>query len=231
MVTGISLITFAVPRVCAHPGTLSIHDKARASPRLSLSKELEDAPDVLFRRVSAGRDLRPGPGCYRSAALRPGRRKRDIWRHPGLQAPEEVDHRGIDFLGPLLLRPVTAAGEHDRLPEVWDELLQIGNELVHTAEGHHQVPVAGDVERRDSHARPGKGSEEFPVAVDIAIPVEAAAKAGAREFPGEELEVGLGEPCWQGTRLHQAAEEAAAPWHHADGVRITNSCVATGRIS
>ena len=59
---------------------MSIHDKTRASPGLSLSL-----------------DYRP---------------------------PEEVDHRGIDFLGPLLLRPVTAAGEHDRLPEVWDELLQ-----------------------------------------------------------------------------------------------------------
>src|SRR5713101_8156520 len=59
MVTGISLITFAVPRVCAHPGTLSIHDQARAHPRLNLSKELEDAPDVLLRRVSVGRDLPP----------------------------------------------------------------------------------------------------------------------------------------------------------------------------
>jgi hypothetical protein len=112
-----------------------------------------------------------------------------------------------------------------------DELRQVGNELVHPAEGDHEVPVAGDVERGDGHARPGKGSEEFPVAVDIAIPVEAPAKAGAREFPHVELDVGLREPCWQGTRLHEAAEEAAAPWHHADGVRIPKSGIATGRLS
>src|SRR5262249_18566700 len=39
-----------------------------------------------------------------------------------LQASEEVDHGAIDCLGLFLLRPMTAAGKHDRLPEVWDEL-------------------------------------------------------------------------------------------------------------
>src|SRR5262245_36891742 len=147
-----------------------------------------------------------------------------------LQAPEEVDHGGIDCLGPLLLRPMTAAGEHDRLPEVRDELHQVGNELVHTAEGDHQVPVTGDIERRDGHARPGKGREDLTVTVDIAVPVQTPAKAGAREFHGEEIDVGCAEPWRQGRRLHQAAEEAAAPWHHADGVSMAHGYGATGHI-
>src|SRR5262245_16253834 len=130
---------------------------------------------------------------------------------PRLQASEEVDHGGIDFLGPFLLRPMTAAGKHDRLPEVRDELRQVGNELVHTTEGDYQVPVTSDIERRDGHACPGKGGEEFPVAVDIAIPVQAPAKAAARECPREELDVGFSEPCRQSPRLHEVAEEAAAP--------------------
>ena len=59
--------------------------------------------------------------------------------YPGkqLEAPEKVDHRSIDFLRPLLLGPVTAAREHKRLVKVRDELRQIGNELVHPAEGDH----------------------------------------------------------------------------------------------
>src|SRR6185503_8779609 len=81
----------------------------------------------------------------------------DTTLHTGLwlDAPEEVDHRSIDFLRPLLLSPVTTARKHERPLEVGDELRQIGNKLVHTAEGHHQVPVSGDVERRHGHTCPG----------------------------------------------------------------------------
>ena len=148
-----------------------------------------------------------------------------------LEAPEKVDHRGIDLLRPLLLGPVTAAREHERLLKVRDELRQIGNELVHTAEGDHQIPVSGDVERGHGHARSGKRREEFPVAVDIAVPVQSSAKPGTREFPCEELDVGLRKPWRQGTRLHATAEETAAPWHHANSVRMDYRCVATGGIS
>ena len=35
-----------------------------------------------------------------------------------LQAPEEIDQCCIDLRGPLLLRPVTAAREHDCLPQM-----------------------------------------------------------------------------------------------------------------
>src|SRR5262245_30099891 len=126
---------------------------------------------------------------------------------------------------------MTAAREHERPLEMRDELRQVGNELVHTAEGNYQVPVSGDVERGHGHARPSKGREEFPVAVDIAVPVQPSAKPGTREFPCEELDVGLGEPWWEGRRVHAAAEETTAPWHHANGVGINDRCVATGGIA
>src|SRR5687767_13901651 len=74
-----------------------------------------------------------------------------------LEAPKEVDQRGIDFLRSLLLGPVTAARKHECPPKMGHELRQPGNELVHTAEGDHQVLVPGDVERGDVNARPGKG--------------------------------------------------------------------------
>src|SRR5713226_2899607 len=108
-----------------------------------------------------------------------------------LQVAEEVDHRGVDVLGPLLLRPVAATGEHDRLPEMRDKLRQVGNELVHPPEGDHEVPVTGDVKRGDGYTRPGKGGQQFPVAVDIAVPAESSAEAGAGEFLRVEIDVGL----------------------------------------
>ena len=104
-----------------------------------------------------------------------------------LEAPEKVDHRSIDFLRPLLLGPVAAAREHARPLEVRDELRQVENELVHTVKGDHQGPVSGNVERRDIDERSSKGSEEFPVAVDVAAPVQAPTKSIAREFPYEAL--------------------------------------------
>src|SRR5262245_35848029 len=106
-----------------------------------------------------------------------------------------------------------------------DELRQVGNELVHTAEGNHQVPMSSDVESGHVYARSSKGREEFPVPVDIAIPVQTPTKPGTCEFPREELDVGLGEPWRQGRRVHTAAEETTAPWHHANSVRIDYGCV------
>jgi hypothetical protein len=66
--------------------------------------------------------------------------------------------------------------------EMRDELRQVGAGLVHPPEGDHEVPVTGDVERGDSHTRPGKGGRQFPVAVDIAEPAESSAYAVRANF-------------------------------------------------
>ena len=61
--------------------------------------------------------------------------------------------------GTLDMLTVTIAGDPDNLPS-WLE-----------------VAVACDVKRRHGHLRAGEGREQLPVAVDVAIPVEAAAEA------------------------------------------------------
>jgi len=137
-----------------------------------------------------------------------------------LQAPEELDHRGIDLGGSLLLRPVAAAGKHDGLPQLGHESFQVGDELIHPAEGDHEVTIAGDVERGNGHVRPGESCQQLPVAIDVTVPVQPAAKAGTSKFPGVELDVGLRELRREGGRFDGAAEESTLSWHHTHGVRI-----------
>src|SRR3984893_198721 len=102
--------------------------------------------------------------------------------------PEEVDYGGVDLGGPLLLGPVAATGKHDRLAQLRHKIGKVGNQPVHAGEGHHRVAVAGDVEGRYHDLCSGEGRQEFPVAVDVAIPVEPAAKPGAGEFARIEID-------------------------------------------
>ena len=44
----------------------------------------------------------------------------------------------------------------------------------------HEVAVAGHVKRRNRHLRARERRQQLPVAVDVAVPVEAAAKTRAR---------------------------------------------------
>src|SRR6266567_1378233 len=120
---------------------------------------------------------------------------------PGaLEALEELQHRHVDLVGPLLLGPVAAAGKDQGLAELGHESRQVGDDLVHAAEGEHEITVAGDVEGGDGDGGARIGGEELPVAIDVAIPVEPAAKARASEFLRVEVEVGLGEPARQRAR-------------------------------
>ena len=84
---------------------------------------------------------------------------------------------------------------------------------VHAGKFHDHIALAGDVERRDRHPKPVERRQQLPVAVDVAIPVEPAAKPGAGEFRGVEIDVGLGEPRGQRRRLEVPARWvcAAAP--------------------
>src|SRR5260370_19064741 len=133
-----------------------------------------------------------------------------------LEVLEELQHGRVDVVTPLLLGPVAAAGEDQGLAELGNELREVGDELVHAAEGEHEVTVAGDVEGGDGDRGARVGCEELPVAIDVAIPVESAAKAGAGEFPGVEVDIGLGEPRRQRFRRSHRAEKAATLRHHAD---------------
>src|SRR4030095_7066865 len=101
---------------------------------------------------------------------------------PRLETSQEVDHSGVDLVGYVLLSPVATTRQHARPPQLGNELRQGRDELVHAAKGHHEVAIAGDVKRGDCHMRRGKWGQEFPVAIDVAVPVQSATKPGAREF-------------------------------------------------
>jgi uncharacterized protein involved in response to NO len=113
-------------------------------------------------------------------------------RVAGLQLPQELDHRGADLGRPLLLGPVAAAGQNDRPAQLRHEIREIGEEPVHAGEGEDRVALAGDEKRRHDHGEPGERRQQLPVAIDVAIPVEPAAKPGAGEFAGIEFEIRLG---------------------------------------
>jgi hypothetical protein len=67
---------------------------------------------------------------------------------------------------------------------------EVGNVSIHAT----PVAIADDVERRHRHRLAVKRRDEFPGAVNAAIPVEPAAKAGTCELRHEKIDIGLGEP-------------------------------------
>src|SRR6266487_895959 len=109
---------------------------------------------------------------------------------------KEREYRCVDLLGPLLCYPVTTAGENPLL-EIGDKLLHAFNLPAHTSKFQDRVLVAPEVQRRLTHNRATVSGEELPVAVDIAIPVEAAAISCARELCRKEIDLLLGNPRWQ----------------------------------
>src|SRR6266702_3481698 len=91
------------------------------------------------------------------------------------------DQLGADLLRLLLLRPMAAV-----LHQV---LLQIGNELLHAIGGRrrqHRVVLGHDHQRRHAH-RVIEPLGAYPVARHVAVPIDAAGKAGPGEIVDEHL--------------------------------------------
>src|SRR5215831_1924031 len=112
-----------------------------------------------------------------------------------LQLPKEVDHGGVDLRSAFLLGPMSAAWQHNRWPELWNECRLPGNGLLKHDDKH--VAVAHNVERRNGYSRPIKGGHEFPAAIDIAPPAQGAAEPAAGEFRDINIDVGLRDPSRQ----------------------------------
>ena len=123
----------------------------------------------------------------------------------------KADQRGVHLIGPLLLDPVAGAFEDDLAKVRHDALQFIERALAHRA-GDHRVVRSGDEQRRlrDLRVLPRRG--QLPVAVDVAIPVEAAAKAGALIFGREHVEIGLAQPRRQ-RHIARRPEEALRSVH------------------
>src|SRR5215467_5059780 len=104
--------------------------------------------------------------------------------------------------------------KHDCPAKLGNKRRQVGDELVHPREGNHDITVSGDVERGNAHLCSGEGSQEFPVAIDIPVPIETAGKPGASEFRDVKIHVALAEPGRQRSRAGPVREPAAIPRYH-----------------
>jgi hypothetical protein len=57
-----------------------------------------------------------------------------LTRTSGLETLQELDHSAVHRFRPLLLRPVAATRQHDRLLQAGNEFRQVRDQLVHAAE-------------------------------------------------------------------------------------------------
>ena len=102
---------------------------------------------------------------------------------------EKIQQRGIHLCRALALDPVAAALD-DHLA------LQAGYGLRHLRQrrrsggrSNHAILGPGNEQHRLADGRILPWRQQFPIAIDIAIPVEAAAEPGARIFRRVEIDM------------------------------------------
>src|SRR5262249_15464398 len=110
------------------------------------------------------------------------------------EAAQKLDYRSADLGRALVLGPVPAAGEHPNVPQNRHDLFHIADLPSCPGRGHDYVVIACDVARRHRDLHPVECRHQLPIASDVAIVVERAAKAAARKFSGVDTEVGFAEP-------------------------------------
>src|SRR5215831_13765432 len=123
---------------------------------------------------------------------------------------------------------MTATREHDLAAQLRHVVCQIGDNLIHAAKRYHQVTIAGHIKRRHCHLRAGERGQQFPISIDVAVPVQAAAKSGALELTDVEIDVLCAKPCRQGGGTRDGSEKAASSRYHPDR---TGDWRATWRVS
>ena len=109
-----------------------------------------------------------------------------------------------------------------------DERREIRDELIHSREPDNEVAVAGDVEGGDGDNGASERRQQLPVTIDVAVPIEPAAKAGATELTGVEFDVGDGQPrrsSGGGNPSMLATQGRATP---SSGLNVIGLCYAYG---
>src|SRR5260370_16745138 len=86
---------------------------------------------------------RPDTLCNGFAEARP--------RSSVRQAADEIDDRGVDLAGALLLSPVAAAGEHQYVAQCGDEMFEVGEQLVRAGKQAHHVPITATIDAPHRH--------------------------------------------------------------------------------
>src|SRR5262245_4573892 len=149
--------------------SISLVPGSRCSPMLAM-RPLRMPTSAT--KLSVAVAINP-PRITKSSAMR---------RNALLAGLQELDDRRVHLARALLLGPVAAARQHDRSPEIRHEPGEIRDELIHPAEVHDQVAIARDIECRYVHLGAGVRRHQLPRAIDVAVPVEPAAKARPREL-------------------------------------------------
>ena len=90
-------------------------------------------------------------------------------------------------------------------------------------------PATKSAGTHHAHTREGRG--ELPVAVDVAIPGEGAAKARSGELAPVEVDVGLCQPRRQPLGIDGPGEGAAGPWNHSRRLVAEHVVRAARRVS
>ena len=117
-----------------------------------------------------------------------------------------------------------AARQDDRLAQIRHRARQIRHHLLRPRKPQHQVAIPRHIQRRNRHLQPRERPHQLPVAIDVAIPVEPAAKSAAPERLGIGVDIGLAEPARQrhSRMFGQPPAQPAAHRHHAEPVRPRN---------
>lgn len=110
---------------------------------------------------------------------------------------KKFDHRSIDLRGALLLGPVTASWQDNCLAQLRHQSGHFTNRLTHAGKIQNNIALPSYIERWYAYFCAAKWSEEFPIAIDVSVPVEPAAKSGAVELARVKINIGLGQPCRQ----------------------------------
>jgi hypothetical protein len=104
----------------------------------------------------------------------------------------EINQGCIDLSGTLLLDPVACTFDQDLAFEARHHIGHLVERALAHRSGDHGVVCASDEQRGLHDLRAVEWRGQFEVAVDVAIPVEPAAKAAALIGGGEYVDVGLG---------------------------------------
>ena len=102
------------------------------------------------------------------------------------QLTQEIDHRGIDFRRAFLLGPMTAVPKNDCSTQARQVFLQTVDNLL-----LRRGPIAGYIERRNTHLRTREWRQQLPISIDVTVPVHAAAKPGTFELADVEINIGF----------------------------------------
>src|ERR1041385_469822 len=113
---------------------------------------------------------------------------------------------------------MATAGEYDLAAQVRHVVCQIDEGPIHTRKRQYQVAIANHVECRDRDLCAVKRRQQFPISVDVAIPVQTAAKPRTLEFADVKIKVRFRQPVRKGGGKWPVRKPPAVARYHAHRV-------------